>query len=107
MITFTNNCRVILALFIIGAIICCICCCCCYCVKKYTSLEESVPVQTVRTYDATTASQPVVKIEPFNQPSSSGFTCNTNAPPPYCETCNTNAPPPYIVKLNTKLLYKH
>ena len=32
-----------------------------------------MPVQTVRTYDATTASQPVVKIEPFNQPSSSAL----------------------------------
>ena len=72
--------------------------------------------RTVRTYNVTTAHQPkrtVVEMSPFNQPSSSGFTSNTSAPPPVQTaspynvttpfnqpsssglTSNTNAPPPY------------
>ena len=57
-----------------------------------------MPVQTVRTYNVTTANQPnhtVVKMIPFNQPSSSGFTGNTSVLPPYSVPSNTNAPPPY------------
>ena len=56
-----------------------------------------MPVQIVRTYNVTTANQPrkaVVKMVPLNQPSSSGFTSNTSAPPPV-QTANTSAPPPY------------
>ena len=82
----TNGCRVVIGMSIIGAIIGCICCC--YCIRRHIS-SSGTNVQTVRTYNITTANQPnhtVVKMEPYNQPSSSGFTSNTNAPPPYSET---------------------
>ena len=63
-----------------------------------------VPVQTVRTYNVITASQPtitnqlnqtVVKMVPFNQPSSGGFTSNTSVSSSYSVPSNTNVPPPY------------
>ena len=76
-----------IGVFVIGAIIGCVCCC--YCIKRHVSNGNRLPVQTVRAYDVTTTNQPkqtVVAMEPYKQPSSSVFTGNTNAPPPYCET---------------------
>ena len=113
------TCRVIIVIvLIIGGVITFICCYCCCCIKDTTPSTQTpgphLPERTVRTYNVTTANQlqPKGGVQLYPQPSSSGFTSNTSAPPPVQTaspynvttpfnqpsssdfTSNTSAPPP-------------